>query len=134
MPDYFSLEQLVQDFPGKEEGVGLWFYNRFLSEESVNTPFRNTPAITDKFTEKTGLIFIPHPETDSRVCFATDSELRDDFKIYFSSEDLALYCFYWIHQSDFKKNYPKIPYPENEDDFFETIVKGRVLKIREYSG
>lgn len=133
MSDYFSLEQLFQDFSDKEETVGSWFYIRFLSEESGNTPFLNTREITDNFTKKTGLIFIPRPETDSRVCFATDSELRDDFKIHFSSEDLVLYCFYLIHQPDFKKNYPNIPYPENEDEFLETIAKAKELKLRKYS-
>lgn len=76
-----------------------------------------------------GIPFVDDELTTGAVCFATDEELRADFKIQFISNDVVNYV-YGIITLDSNENLAsisslKIPYPVNADVFWQNSIIGK---------
>lgn len=90
-------------------------------------------AITENISETTGLEYSSDIPPDGRVCFAESSELRDEFKTYYTFTDLMSYITASLHLTGVKSNKTestdsqKIDYPENVDLFWEYVNIGKEI-------
>lgn len=83
--------------------------------------------------ERIGIPFVEEEFEKGTVCFATDPELRTDFRIQFTHDDIVNYV-YGIVALDSNKNLAsisslKIPYPLDSDSFWQKSSIGK--KYRE---
>ncbi|MES2239348.1 MAG: hypothetical protein V4497_03715 [Bacteroidota bacterium] len=90
---------------------------------------------TTVFTIIEKIIGIPFVDDESEmgaVCFASDEDVRADFRIQFSNTDVVNYVYGIIFSLYSKENKSlhsvpslKIPYPANADFFWENSVIGK---------
>ena len=102
---------------------------------STNLPDFNHESIV-AFSKKINLDFVLKKE-NGNVCFANNNdELRDDFKQVFDTTDFLNYIyavsFTAIFKEKFQKffttDFPKIPFPKVDDDFWKLVKLGREMR------
>ncbi|CAM3923985.1 type ISP restriction/modification enzyme [Flavobacterium weaverense] len=102
---------------------------------STNLPDFNHESIVT-FSKKINLDFIPKKE-NGNVCFANNNdELRDDFKQVFDTTDFLNYIYAVSFsaifkekvQKSFTKDFPEIPFPKVDDDFWKLVKLGREMR------
>lgn len=84
------------------------------------------------------IIKIPFVEEEfeaGAVCFATDEDVRPDFKLQFTVDDVINYIYAIVFQLYSKENTKnlsildlKIPYPKNAASFWEYCSIGKKLR------
>lgn len=92
--------------------------------------------VFSRIAEKTGLAFIPEKETKGRVCFINHPDVRDDFRISFSLQDVFDYVSAVVHSANrrechpnvLNKEVPEVPYPENANSFWNFVATGKELR------
>lgn len=112
--------QVSSDIPGILSDFPLWRLS--FSDESV------VAGISDKLH----LDFFVQPPGEGRVCFVESSEIRNDFRTYFTMDDLKRYIHAALKSELIQtenKNMPctvflEIPYPTDLDHFWEMVELG----------
>lgn len=92
--------------------------------------------LTNQITKTLGLIFISDKETETNVCFAYSTELRDDYKTTFLLIDILDYSYAVLKSSPKNeeynhfliRNHPQLPYPKNTKTFWELVKLGHQLR------
>ncbi|MCO5247630.1 MAG: hypothetical protein M9887_01595 [Chitinophagales bacterium] len=110
---YFLLENLLSD----------------ILNESRKSIISLPEKIVNIFSKNIELTFV-EKEEKGNVCFATNnSELRDDFKLVFTSLDIWEYVNGQLLFEPLVKNRKiLIPYPHTERDFWQWVSKGKKLR------
>lgn len=118
-----------------------------LFEREVNVTADDTPRHTIKlgglgsitrldkniiavFEKCIGLLFVGKME-DGNVCFANNNDdLRDEFKQVFYPGDVLDYVYGALNAGDetARMANPKIPYPENADEFWRLASSGKTIR------
>lgn len=122
---------------------------RYQSENSEKKPFRNdlenllsklvlglNKDFAKEIEKEFGLEFSTEEPKEGEVCFAQSPELRDDFKIYFTSTNLLDYSYAAMHSSAYRKTYKKfskinfsqIPHPKENGQFWKLVSLGKQLR------
>ena len=92
-------------------------------------------SIVNKFAANTGLSFSPSAETANNVCFINSPEVRDDYKITFSADNIFNYVTALLHSPELNgresennvTEAPAIPYPSDSGMFWEIAGLGKQL-------
>lgn len=92
-------------------------------------------GIINKFAANTGLSFNPAVETANNVCFINSPEVRDDYKITFSADDVFNYVTALLHSPKLNNREsennvtepPAIPYPSDSGMFWKIAGLGKQL-------
>src|SRR5690625_1901915 len=138
-----------QFFGGKEEKERTFsFYLDLIDgneQELRNRNARTLPEINTKILKNVeqalGLVCLSEDPGEGEVCFAQSTEVRDDFRAYFTPVHLFQYAYAVMHRSGLRKDYPAIlksdfllPYPKESDLFWgmrrlgERLLKAHLLK------
>ncbi len=88
-----------------------------------------------QMSKKLGLAYVPEKKSEGQVCFINNTEVRNEYKISFSTIDIQNYIYGIFHSSAFrtrKKKIPKIdfskiPYPANCETFWQLVELGGQL-------
>lgn len=98
--------------------------------------FNAIEKIIRQISVKTGLTFIPDKEPEGNVCMAANKEVRSEFKITFSLEDIVDYIYAVLYSPAYRRNnnenlkndFPRIPYPDDTSVFWKLVELGGELK------
>ncbi len=104
---------------------------------SINTTFITNVNrdIVSKFVTYTGLSFNPTSNAANNLCFINSSEVRDDYKITFTADDVFNYVTALLHSPELNSRKsgrhgtetPSIPYPSDSGMFWEISGLGKQL-------
>ena len=82
-----------------------------------------TPEIIQQFKTKLGLSYISENSIEGNLCFANNSELRQEFKLTFTNNDILNYINAFCDESMNNATY-KIPYPKDTLTFWKCVETG----------
>jgi len=138
--EYIVIARMTVD-PGKVVSrLGKRGYSMFLRlfpdlvlDQHQELAFYLDEGMINWMSKKTGLIFEAEMEASGNVCFANSLEVRDDFKISFSSLDVLNYIYGVLHTTTYNKehkdflkmNPPGLPYPKDSAAFWESVKLGK---------
>lgn len=120
---YFTLEELENDRRENRSPLD------FLGPLKIDNP-----ELITQMEENLNLLFTDEKTEEGAVCYALSPEVRDDFKVHFSTPDLRDYC--WAaghlpenrnHPSQFNKN--KLPLPVSTDRFWNWVHLGKRIRL-----
>ncbi len=106
----------------------------FISLKPIFVTNVNTDVV-NKFAGITGLSFNSEAKTTNNVCFINSSDVRDDYKITFSADDIFNYVTALLHSPEInnqksdghKTESPAIPYPSDSEMFWKIAGLGKQL-------
>lgn len=135
---------------GKTQYAVTEFPQRFISEESTDSillfplywvdqnqtddkSLNLNPAVIEQFSKTLKLGFSPSQSPGaSPVCFSEASEVRDEFKLSFSADDLFNYALASIWHRDTSD--PIIPLPSDGQQFWDLVNTGDKIRLRQGLG
>lgn len=90
-------------------------------------------AIMKRIEEKIELPFEKEHYVEGAVCFANHEDVRSDFKLFFTTNDVVNYCYGIIrqlqgneHEKLISLSSIKIPLPANAAFFWEMVQLGKM--------
>ncbi|WP_370566851.1 type ISP restriction/modification enzyme [Flavobacterium sp. GP15] len=125
-------------------GAGLVFPLYLYPEPNSQQNLLETPErvpnlnmeMVEKFADGLGLAFVNEKEPEGNLCFANNSEVRDDFKTTFAPIDILDYIYAVLHSPTYRETYkeflkidfPRVPYPNDLVKFWELVTLGGQLR------
>ena len=143
----FITDKIVDDSfvsnKSRERGYvfPLYLYPESSGQQTTsNEPQTRIPnlasEIVSKIEESLQLTFVPEKENGGNVCMADSEEVRNDYKTTFAPIDLLDYIYAILHSPEYREKYkeflkidfPRVPYPENSEKFWELVKLGGELR------
>ncbi|SHF75341.1 N-6 DNA Methylase [Salegentibacter echinorum] len=130
---HFSYKGIPQQAP-------LYLYPEPTDQQSTETKPERIPnlnkEILAEIEKSLGLEFLPEEPQEGEVCFAESSELRDDFKSYFTPLNLLDYIYAVLHSPTYRETYkeflkidfPRVPFPKDQQEFWQLVTLGGELR------
>ena len=89
------------------------------------------PEVIAELSRRLRLPYMEMKDNDSNVCFVNSEEVRPEFRQVFRSPDVAYYLIGLLKTSIATALSKEIfhlqfPYPNNADDFWSEVEKGRI--------
>lgn len=117
----------------------LYLYPEITDQQSTETHAERVPNLDPKILSKIekslGLDFVPEEE-EGNVCMANSGEVRGDFRTTFAPIHLLDYIYAVLHSPTYRETYkeflkidfPRVPYPENQEQFWQLVELGGKLR------
>lgn len=130
-------------FREKSEAVEAFHVIAYYFSEQKNRILTKPPKpptfdkeIIHVFSKKLELKFYSKPPREGEVCFAQSSELQNEFKSFFTAQDLWDYILAEAHDQLINERlqpfseaaFQLFPYPIHDDDFWQRVRWGRQLR------
>lgn len=92
--------------------------------------------VKNKFAKILGLACISETERGGNVCSVNSGEVRNDFRISFTTNDLLNYFFALTHSTAFRQKFEnldqavfsELPFPSDSEQFWQLAELGRQLR------
>ncbi len=101
-----------------------------------NIDFTLNLEFVNRMAKKIGLAYVPEKKLVGQVCYINNTEVRNDYKISFSTNDILNYLYAILHspayrarQKEFLKiDFPRVHYPANSEKFWQLVELGSQLR------
>ena len=88
-------------------------------------------AVLNQFARRMGLSFLAAHDERGNVCMASDPDVRPEYRITFSINDILQYVYAELYSSNMSlstdRGFPLIPYPANSEVFWTKALLGSEL-------
>lgn len=101
-----------------------------------NIDFTLNLEFVNQMAKKIGLAYAPEKKLSGQVCYINNTEVRNDYKISFSTIDILNYLYAILHSSTYrtrqkeflKIDFPRVPYPTDAETFWQLVELGGELR------